>query len=113
MGVVDLPAGVFDLSEGVVDRPAGLHGRESAFGGFVIVTCVLNLSGEAERVDEGLAGSEGVLNRFELIGNRDCGDCFISGRGDLYLSRLSRCRALAELPFSTAKSLCERLCCCD
>jgi hypothetical protein len=84
-----MPAGVFDLSPGVVDRPAGLHGRESAFGGFVVGACVLNLDGDAERVDVGLADSEGVLNRFELTGNRDCDNCFMSGGGDLYLSRLS------------------------
>jgi hypothetical protein len=89
VGVIDLPAGVFDLSEGVDDRPAGLHGRGSAFEVFVVGAVVLDFDGEVERVDGGLADSEGVLNRFVLNGNRDCGDCFMSGGGDLYLSRFS------------------------
>ena len=55
----------------------------------MIGACVLNFDGDADRVDGGLADSEGVLSRFELSGNRDCDDCFMSGGGDLYLSRLS------------------------
>ena len=70
-GVMDIFAGVVDLCEGVVDRPAGLHGRDCVFCVFVFEAWVLNMDGEAERVDGGLADSDGVLNRFELTGNRD------------------------------------------
>ena len=60
VGVVDLPAGVFDLSEDVDDRPAGLHGRGFAFEVLVVgAVVVLDFDGEVGGVDGGLADSEG------------------------------------------------------
>ena len=82
-GVVDRFAGAVDLCEAIGDRPAGLHGRASAFCVFPVEAWVFNLDGEVERVDGGLAGSDGLVNCFELTGNRDDDNGLSSGGGDL------------------------------